>query len=62
MSKLIMTLLCMLLLLSACGKNSEQAPPKLFEDERAALDKAKQMDAAVREQAEKQKKAIEQTE
>jgi len=57
-----MTLLCMLLLLSACGKNSEQAPPKLFEDERAALDKAKQMDAAVREQAEKQKKAIEQTE
>jgi outer membrane lipoprotein-sorting protein len=60
MTKYTITLLCTLLLLSACGQSSDQPPPKLFEDQRAALDKAKAVEAELQAQAEKQRKAIEQ--
>jgi hypothetical protein len=59
MTKHTTTLLCTLLLLGACGKSSDQPPPKLFEDQRAVLDKAKALDAEMQAQAEKQKKALE---
>jgi hypothetical protein len=55
------TLLCTLLLLAACGQSSDQPPPKLFEEQRAALEKAKAVDAEIQAQAEKQRKAIEET-
>lgn len=56
------TLLCTtLLLLIACGPNdNEPPPPKLFEDQRDALDKAKALDPALQKQDEEQRKAIEQ--
>ena len=59
MTKRTTTLLCALLLLGACGQSSDQPPPKLFEDQRAALEKAKAVDAEIRALAEKQKKAME---
>jgi hypothetical protein len=61
MTKRTTTLLCTLLLLTACGQSSDQPPPKLFEDQRAALEKAKAVDAELQAQAEKQRKAMEQT-
>jgi len=48
------------LLLSACGQKEETPPPKLFEDQRNVLDKAKDVNALQQEEAEKQRKAIEQ--
>lgn len=54
------TLLGLFLLLAACGQSSDQPPPKLFEDQRAALEKAKTVEAELQAQAEKQRKAMEQ--
>lgn len=54
------TLLCSLLLLSACGKSDDQPAPKLFQDQREVLDKAKAVDPALQKQDEEQRKAIEQ--
>ena len=54
------TFLCIILLFSACGQSSDQPAPKLFSDQRNALDKAKAVDAAQQEQAEQQRKALEQ--
>jgi hypothetical protein len=54
-------LLCALLLLGACSPNNNETPaPKLFKDQREALDKAKAVDPAQQKQDEEQKKAIEQ--
>jgi major membrane immunogen (membrane-anchored lipoprotein) len=54
------TLLCALLLLSACGQSDSQPAPKLFKDQRDALDKTKTVDPALQKQDEEQRKAIEQ--
>jgi hypothetical protein len=52
--------LCAILLLSACGPGGNDAPPpKLFQDQRNALNKAKAVDATQQEQNEEQRKAIE---
>ena len=49
------------LLLYACDRNEPQPPvPKLFEEQRDALDKAKQVGAEQMEAAEQQRKMIEQ--
>lgn len=54
-------LLCAFLLLTACSPNdNEPPPPKLFEGQRNALDKAKEVDAEQQKQNEEQRKAIEQ--
>lgn len=53
------TLLCAILLLSACGR-SDDKPPTLFKDQVDALDKAKAVDSTLQKQAEEQRKAIEQ--
>jgi outer membrane lipoprotein-sorting protein len=47
-------------LLNACGQKEDTPPPKLFEDQRQVLDKAKDVSAQQQEEAEKQRKAIEQ--
>ncbi|MDO8988929.1 MAG: hypothetical protein Q7U91_04780 [Sideroxyarcus sp.] len=60
MTKHTITLLCTLLLLSACGQRSDAPPPKLLEEQRAVLDQAKAVEAELQAQAEKQRKAIEQ--
>jgi major membrane immunogen (membrane-anchored lipoprotein) len=52
--------LCTLLLLGACGQSDAQPAPKLFKDQRDALDKAKTIDPAMQKQDEEQRKAIEQ--
>jgi hypothetical protein len=53
--------LCTLLLLGACSRNDNEPPvPKLFEEQRDALDKAKAVDAAQQKQNAEQQKAIEQ--
>ncbi|MBI4808991.1 MAG: hypothetical protein HY799_08600 [Nitrosomonadales bacterium] len=50
-----------IILLNACSLGDNEAPPpKLFEDQRQALDKAKGVSAMQLEEAEKQRKAIEQ--
>jgi hypothetical protein len=51
---------CTLLLLSACSPdNSEKTPsPKLFAEQRDALDKAKTVDAELKKRDEEQSKAI----
>ena len=53
--------LCALLLLGACSPNKEEKtpPPKLFEEQRDALDKAKTVNPAQQQQDEEQRKAIE---
>lgn len=52
--------LCALLLLAACKPGNDQPPaPKLFEEQRNALDKAKAADAEQQKQAEEQRKAAE---
>lgn len=48
-----------LFLLAACGPG-DSAPPKLFEQQREALDKAKAVEGMQQEQAEKQRKEMEQ--
>ncbi|BBI98961.1 hypothetical protein FGKAn22_06540 [Ferrigenium kumadai] len=53
--------LCALLSLAACSPKNDQPPaPKLFEEPRNALDKAKATDAEQQKQAEEQRKAMEQ--
>lgn len=47
-------------LLNACGQKEDAPPPKLFEDQRNALDKAKDVNAMQLEEAEKKRKEIEQ--
>ena len=47
-------------LLNGCGQKEDTPPPKLFEDQRQVLDKAKDVGAQQQEAAEKQRKAIEQ--
>ena len=54
------TALCALLLLTACSPSDNETPPKLFEEQRDALDKAKAVDPAQLKQDEEQRKAIEQ--
>jgi major membrane immunogen (membrane-anchored lipoprotein) len=54
------TLLCALLLLSACGQSDSQPAPKLFKDQRDALDQAKALDATLQKQEEERLKALEQ--
>jgi hypothetical protein len=57
----ITPLLCAILLLAACSpKDNEPPAPKLFEDQRNALDKAKAIDPALQKQDEEQRKALEQ--
>ena len=57
----IVPLLCTLLLLAACSPNDNETPaPKLFKDQRDALDKAKAVEPAQQKQDEEQRKAIEQ--
>lgn len=51
-------LFCTFFLLAACGKSTEQ-PPKLFNDQVQALEKAKAVDATVKKQAEDTQKATE---
>jgi hypothetical protein len=53
------TLLCAILLLSACGKGDSQPAPKLFKDQIDVLDKAKAVDPALQQQTDEQRKAIE---
>ncbi|ADE12374.1 hypothetical protein [Sideroxydans lithotrophicus] len=53
------TLLCAILLLSACGKSDNQPAPKLFKDQIDVLDKAKAVDPALQQQTDEQRKAIE---
>ncbi len=55
------TTLCMRLLLGACSPNDNETPaPKMFKDQRDALDKAKTVNPALKKQDEEQRKAIEQ--
>jgi hypothetical protein len=52
--------LCSILLLSACGPGANDAPPpKLFQDQRDVLDKAKAVDGTLQKKDEEQKKEIE---
>jgi hypothetical protein len=47
-------------LLSACGPGANDAPPpKLFQDQRDALDKAKAVDGELQKKDEEQRKEIE---
>jgi major membrane immunogen (membrane-anchored lipoprotein) len=53
--------LCALLLLGACNKNDNPIPtPKLLQEQREVLDKAKAVDGTVQQQSETQRKATEQ--
>lgn len=55
------TALCALLLLVACDKHDNTIPrPKLLEQQREVLDKAKAVDGALQQQSEAQRKAMEQ--
>ncbi|MDP2759720.1 MAG: hypothetical protein Q8O64_04855 [Sideroxyarcus sp.] len=61
MTHRITTLFCAMLLLNACSPNENPPPaPKLFEEQRNALDKAKAVEAEQQKLAEEQRKAIEQ--
>jgi hypothetical protein len=53
------SLLCTILLLAACGRDSQQ-PPQLFKEQRDALEKAKAVDAEMQKRAAEQQKAIDQ--
>ena len=54
------TLFCAILLLSACGKSNDQPAPKLFQEQREVLDKAKAVSPELQKQNEEQRKLIEQ--
>jgi len=61
MAHRLTTLICAIFLFSACGPNENPPPaPKLFEEQRDALDKAKAVDAEQQKLAEERRKAIEQ--
>ncbi len=54
------TLLCTILLLSACSPSDDKTPPpKLFADQREALDKAKAVAAEQQKALEQQQKEVE---
>ena len=60
MTRLTIALVCSILLLGACGPGGKDAPPpKLFQDQRDALDKAKAVDGALQKQNDEQRKEIE---
>lgn len=46
------------LLLSGCGRDDQPPPPKLFESQRNALDKAKGLEDQVQHQSELQRQEI----
>ncbi len=46
------------LLLVACGPNQAPKPPKLFEPQRQALEKARAVDETVQQQAERQRQDV----
>ena len=48
------------LLLVACGPDQAPTPPKLFESERQALGKAKAVNNTVQQQADQQRKDVDQ--
>ncbi|MGC2457471.1 MAG: hypothetical protein WA435_05715 [Gallionellaceae bacterium] len=49
------------MILAACGKeNDHHDAPKLFEDQRAMLDKAKNVGNTLQQQADEQKKELDQ--
>lgn len=59
--------LCIVLSLGACSPNKDDPnkdektpPPKLFEEQRDALDKAKTVEGTQQKQDEEQRKAVEQ--
>lgn len=52
-------LLCVILLLGACGK-SDDKPAELFKDQIDTLDKAKAVEGTLQKQSEAQRKMIEQ--
>lgn len=52
--------ICTLLLLGACSPSEPTPPPKLFKEQRNALEQAKAVESAQQQQAEEQQKAIEQ--
>lgn len=54
------SILCTVLLLGACGQGDNPPAPKLFQEQRDALDKAKAVDPAAQKQDEEQRKALEQ--
>ena len=54
------TLLSAILLLNACGKSENQPAPKLFQEQREVLDKAKAVSPELQKQNEDQRKLIEQ--
>lgn len=49
-----------ILLLNACNPSDTTPSPKLFKEQRDALDKAKAVDPALQQQSEEQRKTIEQ--
>ncbi|HAF44041.1 MAG TPA: hypothetical protein DCK83_03650 [Gallionellaceae bacterium] len=53
------TSILFIFLLNACGQKEDTPPPKLFEDQRNALDKAKDVNTTQQEEAEKQRKELE---
>jgi hypothetical protein len=62
MTRRTATLLAALLLLGACGKSDNQPAPKLYKQERDALDKAKGVGPALQQQEDKQRQELEKQE
>lgn len=61
MTHRLTALICAMLLLSACSPKENPPPaPKLFEEQRDALDRAKAVEAEQQKLAEERRKAIEQ--
>ena len=57
----LIPVLALLLVLAACEKpNDHDDAPKLFEDQRAMMDKAKNMDNTLQQQADEQQKKLDQ--
>ncbi len=57
----VIAVLLAFLVLVACGKsNDTKDAPKLFEEQRAMLDKAKNVENTLQQQADEQKKALDQ--